>query len=79
MAKYVVPPKEIIAKCYRCGTMYVPDREKSEFDKYFKDFEGFEPCPVCGRKRNGFGDTIPLWRYNLIKFFRGGFRKQNGH
>lgn len=78
MAKYVVPPKEIIVMCYGCRTMYVPDREKDLFT-YEGRFAGFEPCPVCGRNCNGFDRTIPLWRYNLIKFFRGGFRKENGH
>lgn len=74
MAKCVIPPKTFIVKCYQCGTLYVPDMEKNDIDS-FCGFEGFEPCPTCGRKRNGFGDTIPLWRYNLIKLFRGGFRK----
>ena len=79
MAKCVIPPKPIIVKCRRCGALYVPDMDKDEINDWSGRFIGFEPCPVCGRTRLGFEDTIPLWRYNLIKLFRGGFRKQNGH
>lgn len=68
MAKYIVPPKEIIIKCYRCKTLYVPE---------FSEKHGtcFEECPVCGFLLNDKDNVIPLWRYNLIKLFRGGFRK----
>ena len=75
MAKCVIPPKTIIVKCRECRTLYVPEREKDVVSEYWKEFEGFEPCPICGQKRNGYSNTIPLWKYNLIKLFRGGFRK----
>ena len=68
MAKYIVPSKkETIVLCYRCRTMYVPEKEKS--GSWF-----YEDCPVCGYSANDKTDIIPLWKYNLIKFLRGGFK-----
>ena len=68
MAKYIVPSKETpIVLCYRCRTMYVPDEQKS--GSWF-----YENCPICDYGSNDKSDTIPLWKYNLIKFFRGGFK-----
>ena len=68
MAKYVVPSrKEIIIKCDNCKTLYVPDK------KTYHVF--YEKCPICGCATNSNIDRISLWHYNLIKWFRGGFKK----
>ena len=76
MAKYVVPPRNrkdaTIIKCHRCKALYVPDHKNNRVSgKWY-----YEPCPVCGYHKNGDAYIIPLWKYNLIKFFRGGFREQ---
>jgi len=68
MARYVVPPKyETIVKCRKCGTLYVPDSTHASWHT-------FEDCPHCGYYGNKKKDTIPLWKYNIIKWFRGGFK-----
>ena len=66
MASHVVLPKnKPIIKC-KCGTMYVSDKLNGSWA---------EPCPVCHCDVNHISFTkIPLWRYNLIKWFRGGFK-----
>ena len=74
MADYVIPPKTCIVKCSSCKTLYVPDRQKDRHWHHDGTFASFEKCPVCGNDENKFRNTIPLWRYNLIKLFRGGFR-----
>ena len=70
MAKYVVPPRqmsrEIILRCMKCGTLYVPDGRQ---EGYLRDTD-YEPCPVCKYTHNSDGNRIPLWKYNLIKYFR---------
>lgn len=73
MADYVIPPKTVIVKCSNCQALYVPELDKSKrlFDK---SFGAFEQCPVCGYEDNRKNDTIPLWKYNLIKFFRECFK-----
>lgn len=76
MAQYVVPPKNksvAIIKCWKCGTMYVPET-------MYKGLiiSNYEPCPVCGCRTNDEDNLIPLWKYNLIKWIRGGF-KDEGH
>lgn len=70
MAKYVVPSPstEIIIKCYRCKTLYVPEKKQFEGSAFFED------CPVCGCSGNDYDNRISLWRYNLIKFWRGLFK-----
>ena len=72
MAKYVVPPRKknstTIVKCYYCGTMYVP--EKREYNGYY------EKCPTCHSSTNSNTNTIPLWKYNLIKYWRGLFSRE---
>lgn len=69
MAKYIVPPKhEKIIKCKKCGTMYVPDKIDSS--------STFEDCPHCGYCCNRKAQIIPLWKYNIIKWFRGGFKSE---
>ena len=69
MAQYVVPPRTVIVKCESCKTLYVPDRSK---DRRWNGggFANFEKCPVCGSDHNEYKNTIPLWKYNLIRFFR---------
>lgn len=74
MADYVIPPKTAIVKCSRCKALYVPDRTKDQW--WRSQVESFENCPLCGYSYNTFYNTIPLWEYNLIKFFRGGFKKE---
>lgn len=71
MARYVVPPigrETVIVKCNRCKTLYVPDTGVHPFGS--SDF--FEVCPTCGYDINSWNNVIPLWKYNLIKWFRGG-------
>ena len=68
MAKYVVPSRRkerpVLILCYGCKTLYSPDKKDA--------FSGFyEKCPVCGYSTNNNYNTIPLWRYNLIKYWRG--------
>ena len=36
--------------------------------------EVFEDCPHCGYYGNRKAQIIPLWKYNMIKWFRGGFK-----
>ena len=67
MAKYVIK-KDIIVRCRRCKTLYVPEKMKSAF---------FEECPVCHAADNDWENTIPLWKYNLIKLFRMGPKEFN--
>lgn len=70
MAKYIVPPRqmsrEIILRCCKCGALYVPDGKQKGFlkDTYY------EPCPICEYSHNSAGQRMPLWKYNLIKYFR---------
>lgn len=70
MAKYIVPPKkmsrEVIIKCYRCGALYVPEG----MQKSILHSTNYENCPVCGYSYNSNGNRIPLWKYNLIKYYR---------
>lgn len=71
MARYVVPPKkmkrEILLKCFKCGTLYCPDGQTLSLI----NGKSYEKCPVCGYEHNTDGQIIPLWKYNLIKYFRG--------
>ena len=72
MAKYIVPPKrdgDVIIKCNGCGTLYVPDKGKHPYG----DPTYFERCPVCGYSTNSKYQIIPLWKYNLIKWYRSWF------
>ena len=64
MAKYVVPSGAIIIKCESCKTLYVPEKKRFQ-GSYF-----VECCPFCGYERNSISNRIPLWKYNLIKFWR---------
>lgn len=71
MAEHIVKPigrETIIIKCKQCKTMYVPDKNAEESRFYM-----FEKCPVCKEKNNDWSQVIPLWKYNLIKSFRGMF------
>jgi hypothetical protein len=54
--------------------MYEPEEKKS--DKWDSGRVVYEKCPVCGCESNDYSNVIPLWKYNLIKFFRGGFRER---
>jgi len=77
MAKFIVPPRkrkdEYLVKCYSCGCLYMPEfRQKERLTD-----GNFEPCPSCGYKHNTEGNCISLWKYNIIKFFRGGFDKES--
>lgn len=69
MAECVVPPNIAIVKCRECGALYVPDR-KNDVHNHYGGFNHFEMCPVCNSNRNNYSDTIPLWKYNLIRWFR---------
>lgn len=71
MAKYIVGPKkkkdkERIVKCNNCGTMFVAEENNHGWS---------ENCPTCGSSIYIKWNHIPLWRYNLIKWLRGGFKE----
>lgn len=75
MADHIVPPnggKPIIVKCYRCKTLYVPNLNEHPLGAK----NNFECCPICGTGANSWSNVIPLWKYNLIKFFRGKWNEQ---
>lgn len=64
MAEYLVPPHgSCMIKCKDCGGLYMPETLSSTYA---------ESCPFCNCKYNTIEDTIPLWKYNLIKLFRSG-------
>ena len=68
MATNLVPPKgSCIVRCRQCRGMYVPETTKTNSGEVY-----FERCPFCGYSSNNYKNTIPLWKYNLIKFFRAG-------
>lgn len=79
MADYIVPPlsrKDMtIIKCHRCGALYVPDGKEYYIAGKFR----YEPCPICGAQCNDDKNKIPLWKYNMIKWFRGGFNGNKGN
>ena len=73
MAKNIILPtgkKPIIVKCYECKTMYVPEPQNTLKSGYF------ENCPICGNRGNQWHNRIPLWKYNLIRFFRGAWTEK---
>lgn len=75
MAQYVVPPRKkklIIVKCWKCKTLYVPDQGVHPNN----DSSKYEFCPVCGTGQNDRHNVIPLWRYNLIRYWRGLFDRE---
>ena len=76
MAECVVPPRAAIVKCRGCKTLYVPDRGKDRRWSSDRSFASFEKCPVCGFDDNRYRDTIPLWKYNWIRFCRKHFRRE---
>jgi len=63
LANHVIYPlsRGIIIKCENCKALYVADKVGAYF---------VEKCPVCNYLYNDMNDRIPLWKYNLIKFFR---------
>lgn len=65
MAKFVVPSrKDVIVRCWKCKTLYVPEKMQYQGSSFFED------CPLCHSSGNDWSNTIPLWKYNLIKLFR---------
>ena len=76
MAKYVIPPNDVIVKCSCCKALYVPDRSKDMRWMSTKKFASFEKCPVCGNGDNTYKHTIPLWKYNLIRYWRGRHKEE---
>ena len=70
MASCVIPNEKRrfpIIKCEQCKTLYVSEHNHLPF---------VEDCPICGYTMNNtHSNRIPLWRYNLIKWFRGGFKE----
>lgn len=75
MAQYVVPPRKkrnVIIKCKECGTLYVPDKGNHPYG----DPSNFERCPTCNYGANKKEQIIPLWRYNLIRYWRGLFNHE---
>ena len=72
MASNIVFPngdKTTIVKCKKCKAMYVPDKQTTISEGFYRGH--FEKCPICGYERNDWDNVIPLWKYNLIKWFRG--------
>ena len=75
MADYVVPPKRkkrVLVKCWECGALYAPDPNVVSF----VGRERYEPCPVCKTPLNSKDNEIPLWKYNLIRYWRGLFNHE---
>ena len=68
--KDVVLPrfKRWIFKCHNCGSLFVSTKE------YYRTEVVSEACPFCGQKISN-EQRIPLWEYNLIRWFRGDFHK----
>lgn len=68
MADFMVPPHgSCMIKCKGCKGLYMPESTNTwAGDTYF------EKCPFCGCTSNTYKNTIPIWKYNLIKFFRSG-------
>ena len=69
MAEHIVKPigkETILIKCHRCKTLYEPDENFTEKSHFYI----FEKCPVCKYEQNDWKNVIPLWKYNLIKWFR---------
>jgi len=69
MASHVVGPKNdaILIECSNCSTLYAADPKVHPHGFA----HNFEKCPVCGYGENNKYNRIPLWKYNLKKFFRG--------
>lgn len=75
MAQYVVPPRKkkfILVKCHKCKALYAPDPDVHPYGE--KNY--YEKCPICGTCTNDRHNTIPLWRYNLIRYWRGLFNNE---
>lgn len=72
MATGNVVPKHVdgitLIKCCRCGSLYSTDQPRKIVREISRSC--YEPCPVCGSVVNDTEDEIPLWRYNLIKWWR---------
>ena len=71
MARYVIlrnmRNKPTIVKCDACKTMFVAEQNNHGWS---------EPCPYCHSHVYINWHRIPLWKYNLIKWFRGGFKDE---
>lgn len=52
-----------IIKCHYCKALYTTS-EPLRYGMYF------ENCPICDASHNDMKNTIPLWKYNLIKTWR---------
>ena len=68
MAEALVPPHgSCILKCKKCKGLYIPEKIKIDYNT-----ARYDPCPFCGYRHNSEKNTIPVWIYNLLKFFRSG-------
>lgn len=78
MAKYLVPPRKltrvVLLKCFHCGGLYSPEGKSV---RYLCGSKNYEKCPFCGYEHNSDGQKIPLWKYNLIKWSRGGMKEED--
>lgn len=64
MSKALVPPHgSCIIRCKKCKGLYTPENITGKY---------YDVCPFCGAETNGVEQTIPVWLYNLLKFFRSG-------
>ena len=64
MSKALVPPHgSCIIRCKKCKGLYTPENITGKY---------YDVCPFCGTETNGVEQTIPVWFYNLLKFFRSG-------
>ena len=68
MAEALVPPHgSCIIKCKKCKGLYIPETIKTDSNSV-----RYDSCPFCGCRYNNEKNTIPVWMYNLLKFFRSG-------
>ena len=78
MAKYIVPPRNgavVLIKCKICGALYAADPKKHPYGTSWR----YECCPICNEDGNDNNCRIPLWKYNLIRYWRGLFNRDKSY
>ena len=73
MAEFLVPPHgSFIVRCHECKGLYMPQKVIRTYGTNY-----FERCPFCGSDTNTIKHTIPVWKYNLLRFFRCGAKVED--